>query len=374
MKIERLIKKHILRSCFKGKIIVIYGPRRVGKTTLVKEIGVELGGELYLSCDEPTVRNMLTKKDTPSLLSVIKGYKTIIIDEAQRIEDIGLTLKQLADSNLDNVQIIATGSSSFELSNKIKEPLTGRSFEFHLLPFSIEEIKPYENRIIQESTLNDRIIHGLYPEIVLGKENREKILFSIANNYLYKDILTYEGIRKPDILEKILSILAISVGSEISFNEISNTLDIAKQTVNSYVKILEQAFIIYSVKPFHKNLRSEMTKKRKIYFYDTGIRNTILNDMKDIELRIDKGALWENFVMNERIKKAFNDDDFQKKFYFWRTTDGQEIDLVEEKNTELKIFEIKWQEKNIKLPAKWKESYGETDIKIICRKNFLDMQ
>ena len=252
--------------------------------------------------------------------------------------------------------------------------MTGRSFEFHLLPFSIEEIKPYENRIIQESTLNDRIIHGLYPEIVLGKENREKILFSIANNYLYKDILTYEGIRKPDILEKILSILAISVGSEISFNEISNTLDIAKQTVNSYVKILEQAFIIYSVKPFHKNLRSEMTKKRKIYFYDTGIRNTILNDMKDIELRIDKGALWENFVMNERIKKAFNDDDFQKKFYFWRTTDGQEIDLVEEKNTELKIFEIKWQEKNIKLPAKWKESYGETDIKIICRKNFLDMQ
>lgn len=372
MKIERTIKKQIKDLLFKGKIITLYGPRQVGKTTLIKEIGKEYGNYSYFSCDEPDVRERLTNKTSIELKSFIGNKKLILIDEAQRVPNIGITLKLLID-NYPEIQIIATGSSSFELANKINEPLTKRQIIFHLFPFSFLELNTKYNDLDLYRQKEDRIIFGMYPNVIFnGEITKEKVLSLISNEYLYKDLLIYEGIRKPLLLEKLIKLLATQVGSLISFSELANTLDTSKQTIENYINILEQAFIVFSVLPYSTNKRSELTKKRKIYFYDTGIRNALLENTNILNKRTDVGHLFENFIIAEKIKYLMNENR-QVKFYFWRTHDGQEIDLIEEEKGEKRAFEIKWQDNKIlKTPPKWINQYPDTPLQFINKDNFLE--
>lgn len=363
----RLLENRIKSHLFKGKAIIIYGARRVGKTTLVKKIQSEYKESLYLNCDEPDVRLALTDKTSTGLLEYIGHKKLIIIDEAQRIKNIGLTLKLLID-NAPHLQIVATGSSSFDLSNKISEPLTGRAFEFHLWPFSLRETgaDPVELARLLET----RLIFGLYPEIVVNQNEKQEILKTIYKNYLYKDALEYQGLKSPELIEKLLAALALQLGSEVSYTELATLLGVDQKTVASYIRLLEQAFIIFRLPPLSRNLRKEISKSRKIYFCDTGVRNAVINNFNPLSLRSDTGPLWENFIIAERFKR--NEIlGKQVNYYFWRTWSRQEIDYVEEEGGALSGWEIKWSEKGKKPPKAWAGSYKNSTWQVINRENFL---
>lgn len=371
--VKRTIKTTIQEHIGRGKVIIIYGARRVGKTTLVKEIGAEHGDWVYLSCDEPNVRDGLTEKTSRELRSFVGDVSLVVIDEAQRVPNIGLTLKLLIDTYPD-LRVIATGSSSFDLVNKIREPLTGRAFTFHLYPFSFSELAQSYDRPTLDALLSDRIVYGMYPSVVLAKDRNaaEEELRAITSGYLYRDLLAYDGIRKPDLLDKLTRVLATQVGALVSFTELASTLGVSRQTVESYVRILEQAFIIFSLTPFSGNIRSELTKKRKIYFYDTGVRNALLENLNPVDWRPDTGGLWENFVMAERLKRAGNAGR-TVAMHFWRTHDGQEIDIVEKESDILHPYEVKWQKpRSQRTPPKWKVAHSDAPVEIIHRGNFLD--
>lgn len=369
--IKRSIKNAIIAHLGKGKAIIIYGARQVGKTTLVKEIGKEQGNWVYLSCDEPNVRERLTGKTSLELMSFIGNVKLVVIDEAQRVSNIGLTLKLLVD-NYPGLQIIATGSSSFELANKIKEPLTGRAFTFHLYPLSLAELTETHDRSMLDGILPERVRLGMYPAIATANEREANDeLRAISTDYLYRDLLSYEGIRKPDLLDKLTRCLAGQVGSLVSYSELANTLDVSKQTIENYLGILEQAFIVFSVTPFARNVRSELTKKRKIYFYDTGVRNALLDNLNPLDRRTDTGALWENFVIAERMKLLANEG-HHVRLHFWRTHDGQELDLIETEGDVLRAFEIKFRHpERYKIPPKWSQAYPAVPVHIISRETAL---
>jgi predicted AAA+ superfamily ATPase len=370
--IQRTIKKTIQDHLGKGKIIILYGARRVGKTTLAKEIASEHGDWSYLSCDEPNVRDSLTNKTSAELKSFIGESQLVVIDEAQRVHNIGITLKLLIDTYPD-LRIIATGSSSFDLANKIREPLTGRAFTFHLYPFSLAELAVHYPRTDLDALIPDRVLYGMYPAIAMANHDTARSeLRSISADYLYRDLLAYDGIRKPELLEKLIRLLAMQTGSLVSYTELGDTLRVSRQTVESYVRILEQAFIIFTVTPFSRNLRSELSKKRKIYFYDTGIRNALLDNLSSLELRTDIGPLWENFVIAERLKLLNNSGQYPH-MNFWRTHDGQEIDLVEVEGERVRAFEIKWQNpRQYHSPRKWNEAYKDAPVVLITRSNIFD--
>lgn len=372
--IERTIKKDVLSACFQGKVVIIYGPRQVGKTTLAKTLVSDIGKKgLYMTCDDPQTRSELTGRNTAELLRTIQGYEVIVIDEAQRVDNIGITLKQLVDALPQTVQIIATGSSSFDLANKINEPLTGRSREFMLYPLSLEELRSTQSLLEQKSTLMQRVVFGCYPEVVLGTGDHKQALFNLTEHYLYKDLLSYDGIRKPELLEKLIKLLASSVGQLVSYTELANTLDVSKQTIESYITILEQAFIIYTLKPYSKNVRSELTKKRKVYFIDTGILSMVSGDLSPLDhfTRTNTGQIWENFVINERMKSMKNHGNYMARWNFWRTITGQEIDLIETNESRpLHAFEIKWKPEKRDAPSSWKTGYPDSVFTIIHRENF----
>lgn len=371
MIIQRTIQKPIENSLFKGKIVVIYGARQVGKTTLVKEIQNKyLNDSAYFNCDEPDIRNMLTDRTSTEIKAFLGNKKMIILDEAQRIKNIGLTLKLISD-NFPAIQIIATGSSSFDLSNKIAEPLTGRKFEFYLYPFSLEELKAIYSEIEIDRLLERRMLFGMYPDIAISGEDAEKKLKELARSYSYKDILQYQNIRNPEVLEKLLQALALQIGNEVSYSELSNLLGIDKNTVSSYVQILEKAFIIFRLGPFSRNLRNELKKLRKIYFYDNGIRNALINNLNPVELRQDTGALWENFMISER-KKYLNNHTIDRKAYFWRTKQKQEIDYIEESSGKLSGFEFKWQKDKFRPPKVFLEAYPGSPVELVSRNNYRD--
>lgn len=368
MLFPRLIEQRIRENFFKGKAIIIYGARRVGKTTLVKKIQSEYHDSLYLNCDEPDIRSSLTDKTSTELINYIGNRKMVIIDEAQRIRNIGLTIKLLVD-NVPDRQIIATGSSSFELSNKISEPLTGRIFEFHLGPLFILETST--NKIELERLLETRLIFGLYPEIVTEPNQAGEILKNIYKNYLYKDALEYQSLKNPELLEKLLSALALQIGSEVSFTELASLLGIDPKTVASYIRLLELAFIIFRLPPLSRNLRKEISKSRKIYFWDTGIRNAVINNFNPLVLRNDTGSLWENFLICERLKRN-GIIARSPNIYFWRTWSQQEIDYIEEEGGQYLGFEIKWQDKKAREPALWREIYQNASWQVVNKKKFLD--
>ena len=368
--IKREIQASIESKLFKGKLIIIYGARQVGKTTLIKKIGEKFENKsFYLNCDEPDIRGLLTDATSTQLKNLAGQKKLILIDEAQRVKNIGITLKLFVDQ-LKDVQVIATGSSAFELSNVINEPLTGRKYEYHLFPISMRELSSDFGWLEANRLLEERIIFGMYPEIILNPIEKKPLLKEITRSYLFKDILSYEGIRKPEILEKLLIALAAQIGSEVSYNELSNTVGIDKDTITKYIDILEKAFIVFRLNPFSKNLRTEITKMRKIYFYDTGVRNALITNFNSLESRNDKGALWENFMISEKLKmnQALGID---VKSYFWRTSQQQEIDYIEDIDGNLHTYEFTFNEKKKKQISKtFINAYKTKTNEIINNKNY----
>ena len=366
----RAIQPAIEASLFKGKAVVIYGARQVGKTTLVRDLIAQYPTRaLYLNCDEPDIRAALADRTSTELRALI-GRKTLVaIDEAQRVRNIGLTLKLLVDTFPD-VQVIATGSSSFELSNTISEPLTGRKVEFHLFPLSVEELLSQETPLESQRLLEQRLRFGTYPGILFADDPASAIL-EITQSYLYRDVLEYQTVKNPDQLRRLLQALALQVGSEVSYNELAQLVGLDKATVNRYVALLEQAYIIFHLPPFSRNLRKELAKLRKVYFYDLGVRNALINNFNPLEMRSDVGALWENFFINERIKLNHNRRRHVNT-YFWRTYDGAEIDYLEEAGGQLVGFECKWAATGWRLPSAFTAAYPEASVHLVNRANYLD--
>lgn len=368
MLLTRLIEKRIKKHLFGGKAVIIYGARRVGKTTLVKKIQSEQSDSLYLNCDEPDVRTNLTDKTSTELINYIGKRKLVIIDEAQRVRNIGLTLKLLVD-NAPDLQVIATGSSSFDLSNKIAEPLTGRAYEFNLGPLFFLETNSDQTEL--RRLLESRLIFGLYPEIVVDPQKAKDTLGTIYKNYLYKDVLEYQGLKNSELIEKLLAALALQIGSEVSLTELAGLLGVDKKTVASYIRLLEAAFIIFRLPPFSRNLRKEISKSRKIYFWDTGIRNAIINNFNPFSLRNDLGGLWENFLLTERLKRNEIIGKSPNR-YFWRTWNQQEVDYLEEEGGKYFGYEIKWQDKKVQPPPLWEQTYPNASWQLINKENFWD--
>lgn len=370
--ISRIIQEQITQRLGKGKAILLVGPRQVGKSTLLRSIQKEQNQDtLLLNCDEPDVRHMLENVTTDQIKSLVGKNELVMIDEAQKVEHIGLTLKLIVDG-LSDVQVIATGSSAFELRNKTNEPLTGRKFEFNLFPFSIAEMVNHHGKLTENRMLERRLIYGLYPEIVNELGNETENLLELINSYLYKDILAFQNIRKPDMLDKLLTGLALQMGQEVSYNELGQLIGVDKATIEKYIELLEKCFVVFRLNSFSRNLRNELKKSRKIYFYDNGVRNAILNNFSPLALRQDTGALWENFMVSERIKQNSYNRDYRKN-YFWRTQTQQEIDLLEEKDGILFAFEFKWNEsKKSKLPQTFAEAYPEHRFEVITPANYLD--
>lgn len=370
--INRLIYEKIKSRMFRGKAIIVYGPRRVGKTTLLKKLEATANVKtLYLDGDEPDVRKKLSDVNSSALKKIIGTTRILFIDEAQRIKNIGITLKLITDK-IPDVQVIATGSSSFELANEINEPLTGRKFVYQLYPFSLEEMVKYHGDIEEKRMLENRLIYGMYPEVVLPGSNEKESLKEIASSYLYKDIFTFNEIRKPEIIQKLVEALALQIGSEVSINELAQIAGCDPMTVERYISLLENAFVVFKLKSFNKNLRNELKKSRKFYFYDNGIRNALISNFNPVSLRTDAGALWENFVISERMK-YIHYHDIDCNYYFWRTIQQQEIDYIEEKEGKLSAFELKWNPaKKVRFPKTFLQNYPVTEMNTVSPDNIFE--
>ena len=366
--IRRTIQDAIEQSLFQGKAIIIYGARQVGKTTLIRALQQGFAvPSIYLNCDEPDVRRALSDKTSTELKMLIGNNRLVLIDEAQRVGTIGLTIKLLTDTAPD-IQVIATGSSAFELSSRIEEPLTGRKREFRLYPFSLTELgqiySPLEIRRIVEHCM----IFGLYPEIINASETAETALRELVRSYLYKDVLALQQIRNAEALERLVQSIALQIGNEVSYNELAKQVGVDKKTIESYLRVLEQSFIIFRLGSFSRNIRNELKKSRKIYFVDTGMRNAVINNLNAPNLRSDVGGLWENFVIAERMKWNHNQSLFPNT-YFWRSHQKQEIDYLEELNGALRGYEIKWRETRLKVPTGFMAAYPDCPVSLINREN-----
>jgi len=367
---KRIIHQTIEQNLDKGKVIIVYGARRVGKTTLMKQILENHPAGRYINCDLLQYKSALETTNSELLKDFIGKSDLIILDEAQQIREIGKILKILADT-FPSIRIIATGSSSFDLTDKLSDPLTGRSRFYMLLPFSVEEILQKYSKIEINSKLEKILRFGLYPE-VFDKSEQDAIeeLQNITSNYLYKDILRLENIKRPDLILNLLKSLALQLGNECSFNEIGGLLGENVHTIKRYIKILEQCFVLFRLSSFSRNMRKELGKRNKIYFYDLGVRNTLIMNFNKLESRNDTGALWENFCILERLKY----NHYHRRFmntYFWRTYDQKEIDLIEEYGGKLHAFEFKWNPlRKIKTPGEFLSVYPGSKYMIVDRNNF----
>lgn len=370
--IKRKLEEVVESQLFKGKAIVIVGPRQVGKTTLLKEfIHRSDKPVLSLNCDEPEVQAMLTNTNVAKLQTIIGNNELVVIDEAQKVDNIGLTLKLIVD-NFSNVQVIATGSSAFELRNRLNEPLTGRKFEYQMYPVSCGEIMDTYGLIEERRTLENRLIYGSYPDIIMHPAEARRYLTELTQSYLYKDILSLDSLRKPQLLDKLLQALAFQVGSEVSSNELVRTLQTDGKTIDKYIDLLEKSYVIFRLGGLSRNLRTELKRAKKIYFYDNGVRNAIIQQFAPVNLRNDMGALWENFFIAERMKRNHYFGHYCNR-YFWRTTLQQEIDLVEESDGEMTAFEMKWNpEKKVLFSKSFTEAYNVKETIVVTPDNYLE--
>jgi len=364
---NRILNNIIIKRANKGKAIIVIGPRQAGKTTLLKTI-LNSTDYLSLDADNPIVRDTLTNPNTEQLKTIIGKHKIVFIDEAQRIENIGITLKIITDQ-FTEIQLYVSGSSSFDLQNVLTEPLTGRKWEFELFPVSWEEYEEKHGFLHAEQNIENRIVFGFYPDVLNNTGDEKIILKQLVNSYLYKDVLSLSGIRKPYILEKLVKALAFQIGSEVSYNELSQIVGVDKNTISKYILLLEQAFIVFRLPAYSRNLRNEIKHNQKIYFYDTGIRNAVIGNFTPFSSRIDKGALWENFLIAERLKQNKYKDTFAQ-MYFWRTKQQQEVDFVEEIDNKLIGFEFKWiARSNTTLPRTFVNTY-KAETMIVDKSNF----
>ncbi|MFA6459046.1 MAG: ATP-binding protein [Candidatus Paceibacterota bacterium] len=369
MIIKRALENTINEWLFKGKIIILYGPRQVGKTTLVKEIAKKYGSEKnYINCENIDNKTALEDQNPERLKKFLGEGKFFILDEAQKVKDIGTTLKLLIDTYPD-IQIIATGSSSFDLSNKINEPLTGRAIEFILYPISYQELYLTIGNREAKASLPHLLRYGAYPALI-GKSDSEvtTLLQTISNQYLYKDLFDFEDIRKPDLLLKLLQLLAFQVGREVSINEIATKLEVSTKIVTRYIDLLEKAFVIFRLTALSRNPRNEIGKKQKIYFYDLGIRNSLIQRLTPLTIRDDVGALWENFCIIERRKKMHYSLRYAN-YYFWRSLGGAEVDYVEESEDKIHGYEFKWSDSTFRIPKSFVDTYT-ADVTVINKDSF----
>lgn len=366
--IERAIRQRISDKLNKGKAILLFGPRQTGKTTLLHQILDEKQDVLWLNGDEPDVQQVFENTSSTRLKSVFGESKTIVIDEAQRIVNIGLSLKLITDQ-LKDIQLIATGSSAFELANRTQEPLTGRKWEFFLYPLSFGEMVAHHGLLEEKRMLFHRLVFGCYPEIVNNPGKEKEILKQLTDSFLYKDILMIEGVKKPAKLVSLLQALAFQTGNEVSYNELGRTAGLDNQTVERYIDLLEKTYVIFRVGALSRNLRKELKHGRKIYFYDNGVRNALIAQFGPIDLRPDRGALWENYLMAERRKY----NDYNEKWvnpYFWRTQDQQEIDYVEEQDGNFLAWEFKWKpEARARLSKTFANAYPNSVFNVITPGN-----
>lgn len=369
-KISRIIAEDVSRKFFKGKVIVVYGPRQSGKTTLVKELLREMAVSPVLLNGDDDLDVHYFDTVTASRWTQLMGEKKVVfIDEGQKIQNLGRAVKLLVDSR-DDVQVVITGSSSFTLANSVEEPLTGRKFEYRLFPLSYAELAKHFGFLEEPKKLELRLVYGSYPEVVTNEDGVKETLKMLADSYLYRDLMQYEGIRKPAVLEKLLRAVALQVGSEVSYNELAGLIGVSRTLVESYLKILEQAFIIFPLTSYSNNLRNEIKKGVKYYFWDNGIRNAVLNDFTPVPQRNDIGALWENYAISERMKRnAYSHADGLP--YFWRTTDQMEVDYLEVYGSKIKAFEFKWNpKKKSRVTKAFTNRYPEAEVETITPENF----
>lgn len=370
--IQRQLVKIVESRLFKKKAIIIVGPRQVGKTTLLRMLADNSDRRvLYWNCDEPDVRQKLTEPTSTQLGAETANADIVFIDEAQRVHNIGITLKLLTD-NFPDKQIVVTGSSALELSNSINEPLTGRKYEYVMFPISMEELIDNHGAQVERRLLERRMIYGSYPEVITNEGEEKEILTNIVGSYLYKDIFSFQDVRKPEIIEQLLQALALQIGSEVSFNELGKLVGLNSLTVQRYIDLMEKSYIIFHLRSYSRNVRSELKKSRKIYFYDNGVRNAILGDFKPLNLRQDSGALWENYIISERLKhNAYKN--FYGKSYFWRTVQQQEIDYIEDVDGTLHAYEFKWNAtRQPRLNETFARNYPNHTFSVVTPNNYQD--
>ncbi len=367
--IRRSLETTIQKKLFTGKAILVMGPRQVGKTTLLKELLLAKEEMIWLNADELDIQNLLESISADRFKAIIGKKKIVIIDEAQRIKDIGLRLKLITDT-LPEIQLIATGSSSFELANSVNEPLTGRKWEYKLYPLSFAEMVAHHGLLEERRLLPHRLLYGYYPEVVKQQGEEKELLKQLTDSYLYKDVLMLETIKRPEKLVKLLQGLALQVGSQVSYNELGQLCGLDSKTVEKYITVLEQTYVIFRLGSFSRNVRNELKNSKKIYFYDNGVRNALIANFNQVENRTDVGALWENFLISERMKYLDYDGKWVNS-WFWRTKEQKELDLIEEGNGRITGYEFKWNPRGqIKIPKQFSTNYPDAEVKIITPANF----
>lgn len=369
-KFERMLFSSLKPWFYRGKVIVLIGARQVGKSTLYRDLVAQTGQDsLWLNADLPEIRALFAVPTLANLKATIANYKLVVIDEIQRIENAGLILKTMVD-NFPEVQFLATGSSVLEISETIFEPLTGRQVLFHLYPMTFTEMYGKASDFELEQVLNFHLIFGNYPEVCVKQDLAQKLITDLSEQYLYKDILMWKDLRKPELLDKLLKLLALQIGGEVNVLELSNKLNVKSDTINTYLDLLEKSCVIFRLNAFSNNARKEIGKKAKIYFWDNGIRNSIIGDFDLVPNRTDIGALWENFIVSERMKM---NDYNQKpvKSYFWRDYNKSEVDYVEVSKGVINAFEIKWNSmKKFSVSKAFTNLYPEAQTEVITPKNF----
>lgn len=367
--VERHIQSSIQSQLGGGKAIVIMGARQVGKSTLLRQMLGERQDVIWMNGDDLDIQELFSSITSTRIRAILGSKRLLVIDEAQRISDIGLRLKLITDQ-VPDVQVIATGSSSFELASKVNESLTGRKREFRMYPLTFGEMVQHTQFLDEVRMIPHRMVYGYYPEVVCNPGDERAILKELSDSYLYKDILSLDSINKPDKLVRLLKALALQIGSQVSYNEIGTLIGLDSKTVERYVDILEKSFIVFRLGTFSRNLRNELKASRKIYFWDLGIRNAVIGNLAQIENRTDAGELWENFVIAERMKRNAYKCSFAQS-YFWRTRQQHEIDYLEEEDGILYAFEFKWnlRKANVKCPESFKTAYPEAVYKVITPEN-----